>query len=49
MWPWSKFKQYEQEIAFLRNEVTLLKSEVQMANQKLHRMTDRDARGRFKK
>lgn len=49
MWPWSKFKQYEEEIDFLRHELVRLKSEVQMANQQVRRMTDRDARGRFKK
>ena len=49
MWPWSKFAKYEVEIDRLRNEMVLLKSELITAQQTINRMTDRDARGRFKK
>ena len=49
MWPWSKFKRYETEIDKLRNELVLLRSELQTAQSTINRLSDRDARGRFKK
>lgn len=49
MWPWSKFKRYETEIDNLRHRVVLLESELQTAQSTINRLSDRDARGRFKK
>ena len=49
MWPWSKFKRYEEEIDRLRHEVALRDGRIAALEGKMHRMTDRDAKGRFKK
>ena len=40
MWPWSKFREYEKQIASLKLDVSML-------TQQLNRLTDRDKRGRF--
>lgn len=49
MWPWSKIKALETEVDTLRHKLVLVESELKLAQQKINRMTDRDARGRFKK
>lgn len=49
MWPWSKFRKYEEEIYRLRHEVALRDGQLASLEGKLKRMTDRDAKGRFKK
>lgn len=49
MWPWSKIKALENEVASLRKELAVLNMDNDMLRQKMNRMTDRDARGRFKK
>lgn len=49
MWPWSKIKALETEVASLRKELDLAKLDNNLLNQKINKATDRDARGRFKK
>lgn len=49
MWPWSKFDKYEQQIGELLCRIEELNRENQVLHGKLHRITDRDSRGRFKK
>lgn len=49
MWPWTKFKRYQEEIDHLRHEVALRDGQIASLEGKMHRLTDRDAKGRFKK
>ena len=49
MWPWTKFRRYEEQIDCLRHEVALRDGKIEALEHKLKKLTDRDAKGRFKK
>lgn len=49
MWPWSKFEAYENRIADLCAHLAAEKRDNASLRAKLNKLTDRDAKGRFRK